>query len=364
MSDAKIISKDGLEYVDDGDHQFGLGLQMPATKTQAFPTLATMTPLLSMAEIKRRCESTEFQFGTEWFDNSWLTNQNGYGSCAAYAGSSALAKARVMGGQQRQDLSGDYLYSLVNGGRDRGSMLDDNMRALMTKGVALKSTVPLGGIYRNKYNTNQADAEARRFRGHELYALPDEQSLATALVLNIPCVIAIHVGRNWRREDSRDVLIGDDGPGNHSEHLDDIRYSSQHSRFEYREASSHNRDYFWVHWGHLKTPNRYHQFYAVPSAIDDPQGDNPPNLDGDETEPEPQAEVVIEKTTMRGCGPCESYKANVEPQLKAAGYTVKEAKLPGNSVPRFRITVGGRQESFVGYRGFDQFEQTISKLRD
>lgn len=277
----KIITDKGQEYVDTEYGKLALGLKMPPVKTQAFPTLATFTPVLSMQEVKKLAGRKSFEFGRKRFDTSWITYQNGYGSCAAYAGASALAKARVLTGQERVDLSGDYLYSLVNRGRDSGSMLDDNMRALMERGVCRRETVPLGGIYRSKYNKTKADNEALRFRAHEAYAVPDEQSLATALVLNMPVVIAIHVTNSWRSFDRDDILAPANGPGNHCEHLDDLTWSDKHGCFLYRKATSHGANYSgdgycWTTWDrHYKTPSRYHQFYAVPSAIDDPEGDNP-----------------------------------------------------------------------------------------
>lgn len=357
---ADIIVVDGQEYVETEDGRYGLGLQFPGVKTQCFPTLATMTPLLSMDEIKRLVESSDFKFGRAHFDDSWLTNQNGFGSCAAYAGSSALAKSRVMGGQKRVDLSGDYLYSLTNGGRDRGSMLDDNMRAMMTRGVATKETVPLGGIYPRKYDKAKADAEAARFRGHELYAVPDEQSLATALALRIPVVIAIHVGSSWRKQNG-DVLIGNSGPGNHSEHLDDIRYNRQAGRLEYREGSSHKRPYFWAYWSkHFSQPSRYHQFYAVPSALTDPQGDNP--FDG-EVEPAPVETVTLIRKSSSGCVWCDRWKATEEPLVRQAGIELVDGDVPGSGVPRFTLQVGDKSETHVGFWRFDEIELAAARLK-
>lgn len=275
MSTNKIINRDGQEFVEIDDHEFGLGLQVPTARPVPRQTLASMSPLPSYDDLKKIVQSEEFSFGRSMFDTSWITNQNGYGSCAGYGAASALAKSRVIGGQERVDLSGDYAYSRTNGGRDRGSMLDDNMRSLVENGCATKATVPLGGIYRNKYNAQKADAEAKRFRAHEPWGTPDEHAIVAALVMKMPVVIAIHVGSKWRQYDKDGVLIGNDGPGNHCEHLDDVRYNVTKGRFEFREGSSHNIPYFWTHWGHYKTTSRYHMFYAVPSATQDPQGANP-----------------------------------------------------------------------------------------
>ena len=367
-----VIQIDGQEFVETEDHLYALGLQFPEHRSADFPTLATMAPLLDMAEIKRIVESQDFKFGRAMFDSSWTTNQNGYGSCAAYGGSSALAKARVIGGQKRVDLSGDYLYSLVNGGRDRGSMLDDCMKTMLSKGVCSASTVPLGGIYRSKYNTGAADAEARRFRGHELYAVPDEQSMATALALRIPVVIAIHVTGSWRRFDSDNILAPCNGVGNHCEHLDDIMWSAKRGCLLYRKATSHGKDYSkdggycWTLWAdHYKQTSRNHMFYAVPSAIEDPQGDNPfGGAHGDDSGPEPITdEIVITRTSSSGCVWCDRWKATEEPKVAAAGYTLVDGQVPGSGVPRFRLSVNGQTKDQIGFWKFDDIERAIASMR-
>lgn len=364
---ANIIIDNGQEFVETDYGRFALGLNLPPVKTQAFPTLATKVPLLSLEEIKRLIESETFEFGRKRFDSSWITNQNGYGSCAAYGGSSALAKARVLGGQERVDLSGDYLYSLVNGGRDSGSMLDDNMYALMSKGVCKRETVPLGGIYRNKYNTAVADREALRFRAHESYAIPDEQSMATALALPMPVVIAIHVTRDWRRFDGDDILAPANGPGNHCEHLDDIKWSAKRGCFLYRKATSHgvsysDDGYCWTTWeDHYKQTSRYHQFYAVPAAIQDPQGDNPNGSESEDNRPLDVPTVV--RTSSPGCVWCKRWEDNELPKLKQAGWKLVDGQVPGSGVPRFDLRVGVDNHIHTGFWSFADMERKAAELQ-
>ena len=362
-----IIVKDGQEFVETEDHLFGLGLQLPVTRTLAFSPLSEFTEILSWEQIHKIVDSEEFEFGQKMFDSSWITNQNGFGSCASYAGATALSKSRVINGQDRQDLSGDYLYSLVNGGRDQGSMLDDNMMALMTRGVALASTVPLGGIYRKKYSTEIADAEALRFRAHEAYAILDEQSMATAQVLRIPVVVAIHVTNSWREFSSDDVLSPrNNGPGNHSENCDDIRYNTKAGRFEYRKATSHGKNYSddgycWTYWdAHYKTPARYHQFYAIPSAVQDPQGNNPP---GTEYEPVPMAEPILTVQTSDNCVWCRRWKETELPQAEQAGFKIMSGHVANEGVPAFELRVGDQKYIRVGFWRFSDIALQVAKMR-
>lgn len=275
----RVIDIDGNQFVEMNRETFGLGLIVPDRLTLAYPTLATSLGdgLPSMQEIRDGVRSLDWSFGEEMFDDTWITNQNGYGSCAGYGASSALAKARVIGGQKRVDLSGDYQYSLVNDGRDQGSGLEENMRSLVKNGCATKATVPLGGIYPSKYSKAKADAEAKRFKAHEPWATPDEHSVAAALYMRMPVVMAIQVTSRWREVDRNNILApSGSGKGNHCEHLDDIKWSDEMGCFLYRKASSHKIPYCWTTWErHYKVTSRYHMFYAVPSGIQDPEGDNP-----------------------------------------------------------------------------------------
>lgn len=365
---ADVFVKDEQEFVEFEGYEFGLGLHVPESKVLTASAVTPSLPALSIQDIREIVSSEEFQFGRAWFDTSWVTNQNGHGSCASFGGSSALAKARVLGGQPRVDLSGDYLYSLVNGGRDRGSMLDDNMEAIIKNGVCKRSTVKLGQIYRSKYNTEKADKEAKRFRGHELHAVRNEMELATQLTLGNPVVIAIHVTRNWRQFDGQDVLAPANGVGNHCEHLDDIRYNKKRGRLEYRKATSHGKSYSddgycWTYWdGHYKQTSKYHMFYAVPAAILDPEGEE----DHFEGEQDQDTEgPLIEVVSSGGCGACITWKKKELPRVKAAGYRVEYVDpvlIPGRFVPRFRLTVGEKTKDNVGYWKFDEIKREVEAM--
>lgn len=367
QSDIKVI--EGRQYVETEHHLYGLGLQLPEVKTQAFPTLATRYPVLGMKQIREIVERDEFSFGRSLFDSSWITNQNGYGSCAAYGGASALSKSRVIGGQVRIELSGDYLYSLVNDGRDQGAMLDDVMHALNNRGVATKELVPLGGIYRNKYDTDKADQQALRFRSHESFACPDEQTLATALaVVRSPVVHAIHVTSKWRSFDADDVLDkANNGPGNHCEHLDDIKYDRKRGCFLYRKATSHGANYSddgycWLTWkDHLETPSRYHQFYVIPSATQDPYGDNPGQEEPEELKPLTKPVVTIQKS--ESCVWCTKWMETEAPKVIDAGYRLVEGRVSGRGFPRFNLRVNGKKYNFSGFWNFNDIASKVAEMQ-
>lgn len=372
--DCEIINQDGHEAVvgPDGEiHALGL---MPDPNPPLLSTWGSLVGSLpSRSDLVDLVESDEYQNnvgGMAHYDPSWTKNQNGWGKCASSAATYAVEKARHTGGQPRVELSDDYLYSLVNGGRDRGSTLSENLQAITTRGIATRRTVAEGKIYRSRYDTRKADKEALRFRAHEGFATPSEQEVVAALVSGSPVVIAIHVGRNWKRFDSRGVLIGDRGPGNHSEHLDHVRYNRQAGRFEFRQHSSHGRSqgeggFFWVLWDkHLATVHGSHTFYAVPNAIQDPFGLSPIS-DGeqfdDDTQPEAEARLVV--TSNEFCGWCKRWNERDRPVLQDAGVDIVAGDVPGSGVPRFRLEVGDQSKDQTGYWEAEEILRAIADMK-
>lgn len=305
-------------------------------------------------------------------DHSYIAESIGVHNCAAYAVSGAGTKTRVQQGFPRIDLSGDYMYSLVNDNRDRGAGLQEVMNAMMTRGCATRELVKLGDIYRNKYNTDVADKQALRFRGHEMFATPDEQSLATALALKMQVIIAIHVTRRWREFDADDVLAECNGMGNHCEHLDDIRWNAKKGRLEYRKATSHGKDYSgdgycWTAWDlHYKTTSRYHMFYTCPSLIVDPEIDLY-NMDGSGPSPSPSpdpvpSELSITMATRDNCGHCSRWKSEVAPLATQAGWKIDYENGAGGAVPRFKINVKGNIIERTGFISWQEL-QNLNTVR-
>jgi len=362
----ETYNENGVEYIEADGERHALGLNADRTD-YACRTLSQYMELPSREQLIERIESPTFGFGRKRYDSSWTINQNGWGKCASSAATYVVMKARELHGQPKIDLSDDYLYSLVNDGRDRGSTLGENMEAITTRGIAPRELVAPGEIYRNKYDRTKADKAALRFRCHEAFTTPSEQEVVAALVANIPVVIAIHVGRNWRRFDSDGVLIGDRGVGNHSEHLDDVRYNRRKGRFEFRKHSSHGKSYgdggfCWVHWGHIGTVHSSHKKYAVPSAIDDPLGNNPSGSErfDDDTQP-PQAKLTM--TSSSGCHWCVKWNNQERPKLNGSNVAIISGDVEGSGVPRFRLTVGDVSETHVGYWPADKIKKQLADMR-
>lgn len=361
--------KDGVEYIEADSERHALGLN-PDTEPVTARSLSQFLEIPSRSEMVRRVEASDWSFGVDLFDESWTKNQNGWGKCASSAATYAVEKARFMRGQRKLELSDDYLYSLVNDGRDQGSTLGENMRAITSRGIATRSTVGHGDIYRRKYDTRKADAEALRFRAHEAFVTPGEQEVCAALLARVPVVIAIHVGRNWRNFDRDGVLIGDHGMGNHSEHLDDIRYNREKGRFEFRKHSSHGKSYgdggfCWIHYGHLSSVHSSHTKYAVPMAIDDPQGNFPfqDEFIDDEREEDTSDKPQLIITSNEFCSWCKKWDQNDRQRVVSAGIEVIPGDVPGSGVPRYTLIVGDQEKTKIGYWSAEQILQELARLK-
>jgi hypothetical protein len=375
VSKCDIVIKDGKEAVVSPDgtvHCLGLLPDPNPPRLMSFGQLVGGLP--SRSELIDIVESEEYQKnvgGMAHFGSDLTKNQNGWGKCASSAATYAVEKARYRGGQPFVPLSDDYLYSLCNDGVDKGGTLGENLRAATERGIATRKTVKEGQIFRNMYNTAVADKEALRFRAHEGFGTPSEQEVVAALASGKPVVIAIHVGRNWKNFDKDGVLIGDRGPGNHSEHLDHVRYNRRAGRFEFREHSSHGTSqgdggFFWVTWAqHLATVHPSHTFYAVPTAVQDPFGISPFS-EGDQfnnDDPKPVATAKIVVASNEFCSWCKRWNERDRPVLQKAEVEIVAGDVSGSGVPRFRLEVGNESMVKIGYWEADAILRQIADMK-
>jgi hypothetical protein len=210
-------------------------------------------------------------------DHAFVADGIAVHNCAGYAAASALERARARRGLDYVELSGDGIYAAVNGGRDQGSGLENNMRWLWDNGIPPASEVPKWEYRKNKI-PSKAYEDGKRFKGFECFALKSELELASALVAGFSCVIAVHAGNGGLSADS--LIQWSNGVGNHSVCCDDLRYRNKVLQFQIPNSWGlkwGERGRGWLEWKkHLSNPVRNHMFYAIRSTIDDPNGDNPP----------------------------------------------------------------------------------------
>ncbi len=149
---------------------------------------------------------------------SYMLNQRSHGSCVGFSSAGALMKARTLVGQTHQRLSGAYVYSFINGGRDQGASIGDSLDVLRDKGTCLEAEVGWDQIYPNQIPAS-ARTTAERFKLEEAYRVDTFEEAASALQCpDFVLVYAVHVGGTFDRLDADGVVGLDRGPGNHAVH--------------------------------------------------------------------------------------------------------------------------------------------------
>lgn len=255
----------------------GTGLLVPPAKVSALPVYEDVGPMLTAAEIEAAAKAGTVK-GSTRFDRSFVKNQQSHGSCNGFAGALALTRARLRRGLPRVDLSGAYLYSLINGNSDNGSMLEDGMAAMQAQGVATEATVGVNQIYRTTYDRAKADAEAAKYKGFECYAVRTNQGLFSALASGFDCVVAVHADNGFMSLDGRGVAGGGNGPGNHAVLADGLWWDGELIADGCNSwGLSYGREgRMGLTWSrHFSKTTPYHVFYAIRSTTDSPE-DTPP----------------------------------------------------------------------------------------
>lgn len=244
-------------------------LQKPKGFVSAFSTFEGEFPLWTDAQIKAALKDQNRRVARHVFGPEWIPNQGPYGSCNGFAAANALTRAMYLGGKTDvQMLSGSFVYSFINGGRDQGSMLEDGLAAIQKYGTVPLTDCPPSYIYRDK--TKQFDAAAKKNRAVDCYAVQTIQGLRTAGAAGFPIIVAVHVGPTWDRLDSRGISGVDNGPGNHAVCCDDMLLLPDGT-----EVFDNIMDWGVQHGvqgksyltlGHFKQTFSNHVFYAIPTG--------------------------------------------------------------------------------------------------
>jgi hypothetical protein len=251
------------------------------------PLLGDGSPvtLLDWDEIEDVARSGRLD-GRKKYGTRFHTEQR-HNNCAGASASCVLAKAIYDQRGEVVPLSNSYTYSRINQGRDAGAMLADAMRDIEARGVCKAETCGPDAIFPSQYNRQKADAEATRFRARECYAIrprdfdsTDELKRAfwSALCLGFKAGIAIQAGDSFDTRQANGISGVDRGNGNHAVHCDGIVWIDR------KPVATGQNTWFgtWngdgrmlMEWAHFDQTIGVHEFYAVRTAIDDPQGQNP-----------------------------------------------------------------------------------------
>lgn len=253
------------------------GLNVPQFKPMTLPTFADRVGVLTKDEIGKLITDPKRVAGRKRFGSNWIKNQGRRGSCNAYATASALERARDFRGKPRVELGPEFLYAMINGGRDSGSLLEDGREYATNMGIPPKSMVPYESFLKNQQSREAYD-NAGRFKVLESYAIHSEEELASALALNFVGVIATHVTNNFMRLDGEEISGDTNGPGNHAECVDDVAFTAN-GNYKFDLPNSWglqfgNQGRSYVTWQrHLRDTVNYHQFWVIKTTTDDPIGD-------------------------------------------------------------------------------------------
>jgi hypothetical protein len=260
-----------------GKTEFKLGCTKPLPGfVSSMPVFGEEVETLDRSTLVRLAKSP-IATGRTLFPSGWIMNQGSYGSCNGWAAAAALRRARRRCGHKDAVLSGSYVYSLINGNRDNGSMLDDGMKVITNEGVATVDLVSPSQIYRKQYDTAAADRQAKRFKAFECYRVETIDQLWTALALGWDCVVVVQAGNNFSKLDSNGIAGYSRGSGNHAVGADGLLWAGG-------EIVADG----WNQWGlqygdrgrMLLTARSFeqtigvHSFYAIRSATED--GDDQP----------------------------------------------------------------------------------------
>ena len=222
----------------DGD-KYGTGLApSPADHSLLRHSRFDESLLLDDEEIKLLLQGHDPDTVRQFY-RKWLINQGQIGSCNAAATIGAKYRIRDRMGLPHIPLSENDLYIRINGGSDRGSMLDDGFDELQNGGVATRLVQVAGKeiVYPYQaYNKRQlprglwdACKEIRAdFLSWEPIRIPTGSNFARAIASCIarrwPIIVAWHVGGKTWKLDGNGYIQQGRGPGNHASFLDGAKF--------------------------------------------------------------------------------------------------------------------------------------------
>lgn len=272
------MSYDTIEH---NGQKLKTGCLVGQVRTFSASPLATAVKPYTMAEVLEIVMDPSWVDPRERFPSErWIFNQGSVGSCNFYAAKGAMMRSRAVNGHDFVELSAEFGYANTVDGRDQGSTLDASMRQIVEQGLP-----PMRPNHHQKYRKRDFSPEdyaaAGRFKGFELYEVANELELATAIIKNFFCDIAVHVGNNFTRIDSKGRVQGDRGAGNHAVCVHGVT-SFDGKTLEFDHAGSwgtrmHQGGYGYLNWSRnwLSQTRNYHPFWAMRGVLEDGDADNP-----------------------------------------------------------------------------------------
>lgn len=236
------------------------------------------SPLWDDSDIKKALSASDRRRCEEIFDaRYWIRNQGSYSSCNGYATAAALSRVRYLRGiQDNLILSGSFIYSLINGGRDQGSMLEDSLRVVQTHGAPPESLVGQSMIYPRLQPSN-AKQEALKHLGFVAYRTDTKQAWRTALAAGYIGVAVVQAGRNFNKMSPLNTGTScavrggvDRGSGNHAICISDMRIIGGEEYYlndnSWSTSGYGSLGRAWLPWDSFEECWKYHDFFVIASS--------------------------------------------------------------------------------------------------
>lgn len=146
--------------------------------------------LKDLGDIRPRSRERMVQFIAR------ILNQKYQSSCLGHGLSGMQESIRKYNSQPHVDLSPQFCYAMINGGRDQGATLDDALLKI-DEGTVEQSLVPFDAIYPHMWPSNWRSWKRYKIKLH--YRVRTWQELLTALDYEFGAVIGVLVGSNFTK---------------------------------------------------------------------------------------------------------------------------------------------------------------------
>jgi hypothetical protein len=264
--------------------EYSLGLKVPDKIPVSFAEYPAQN-VLDLDALKKIYSNPGRKHGLELYKRR--KQQGRMSSCCPYAATTAQESKRAFDQKDDREFGPEYLYAMINGGRDEGAMLDDAMRYLVEKGCCLRDAVAYQVFNLNSMSMEQkrfAAQQAFEYRSLDWYKMPHGDlaqcwaSTVSAIALRDPVLMAVHCGDGFFSCGPDGVCRPDKGVGNHAvcgvelegvltaKSLRDIKIwtvNSHGARFGKNGCYLHTYD-------HMAQPCQYHQHCACRSMRTSP----------------------------------------------------------------------------------------------
>lgn len=248
-------------------------LAPPEGFVSSYLTFEEEHPLWDDSDILKAIQDPNRRISRKLFGDAWIANQLSFSSCNGWAAAVALSRARKLRGLpdipgSSPLLSGSYVYSKINGGRDNGSMPEDGMKEIQANGAPPASLVTAPMIYPRLQPPN-ADSEAAKRKGLAAWKVQTKQGFRTALAAGFPVIIVVQAGNNWQKLNSIGIAGVSPGSGDHAVIADDILIvggTEVYDQANHWGLSYGTRGRAYLVWDHFASTFNRFPFYAVGST--------------------------------------------------------------------------------------------------